>query len=126
MADIRIVVPLKWDSDLRKELFKILQEKGYKWSGGDPLSLEREKYQNMAYVAIYAVNPYIRYSSHIEMLNKPVSDCGYNYILPSNVKIKQILKSLVYVKTLLSEDPAEYKIDNFVTSHHELKDWFLT
>lgn len=125
MKDIRVVVPLKWNSALRRELFHKLQQKGYTWSCGDSLSQDKEKYHNLAYVAIYVYPLHVKYSSKIELVQKAESECGFNYVLPSNVNVDKIFHSLDYIKSVvLNEIKEEDALRSFVNTHYSIKDMF--
>lgn len=121
---IRVIVPLTWESDLRRELFLKLKELGYTWSKGDPLDSDQEKMHNMAYVAIFINQPIVKFSSKIELGEKPKSEHWYNYFL-TYPDVDKVLQSINFIKQYLDEDQDEYEIENFIMSHHSLKDSLL-
>ena len=124
--DIRVVIPLRWESVKRKTLFEELKKLGYTWSQGDSLDTDKENLHRMAYVAVYINAPVIRFSSNPKLIDKPVSECGYNYIIHDSSSVSDIIKSLKYLQSLSEEDlNTEYRIKGLVESHYRLKDFFM-
>lgn len=122
---IRIIVPLKWESNLRRELFQELNKLGYTWSKGDLLDVDQENMHNMAYIAIFITEPIIKFSSNIEV-GKKLKDIGwYNYFLPCP-DINKVIGSINFIKQYLDENPEECKIEDFITNHHLFKDLLLS
>ena len=122
---IRIIVPLRWESDLRKELFKKLTELGYTWSAGDSLNTDRKGFHNMAYIAIFITEPIVRFSSNIEIGKKLKDISWYNYFV-SCPDVDGVIQSINFIKQYLSENPEEYKIQDFITNHCLFSDLLLS
>ena len=122
--NIRVVVPLKWNSQFREDLFTTLKQLGYKWSKGESLTTDKEKFHHMAYIAINCNEPFVTFSSKMNIVEKPVSECGLNYILV-RPDIPKILSTINYIKQYLAESPREEDLHSFVQSHYELKDLFI-
>ena len=122
---IRIIVPLTWESDLRKELFQKLTELGYTWSAGDSLNIDRERFHNMAYIAIFITDPIVRFSSNIEIGKKLRDISWYNYFV-SCPDVDGVIQSINFIKQYLSENPEEYKIKDFITNHCLFNDLLLS
>ncbi len=119
--NIRVIVPLKWESDFRIDLFSVLKKRGYTWSGGDSLDVDQQKMHNMAYIAICVDRPIISFSSKISIVEKYRGECGYNYVVV-NPTIDNIFNSINFINKLLEEQIDEFYLDSFIRSHHELKD----
>ena len=122
---IRIIVPLTWESDLRKELFQKLTELGYTWSAGDSLNIDREIFHNMAYIAIFITKPIVKFSSNIEIGKKLRDISWYNYFV-SCPDVDGVIQSINFIKQYLSENPEEYKIKDFITNHCLFNDLLLS
>ena len=121
---VRIVVPLKWTSPFRKVLFLKLKELNYTWSQGDSLDSDYPRLHRMSYVAIYVTEPIVKFSSNIELGQKPFTDMFYNYVIKST-NVNNIIMHLKYLQQYLSRDPEEEDFKEFIMVHDELKDNLL-
>lgn len=121
---IRIVIPLNWESQFRIDLFSKLKELGYRWSKGDSLDSDYAKLHTMAYVAIFADQPIVKFSSKKELGEKPYGESGFNYVM-IRPTVDEVVKTMKYIQQYLNENPVEEEIHDFIKMHHELKDSFV-
>jgi hypothetical protein len=121
---VRIVIPLKWESPFRIDLFNKLKELGYRWSKGDSLDVDYAKLHKMAYVAIFVTEPIVRFSSKKELGQKPTSENGFNYIM-IRPAVDDVVRCLSYIKQYLNENPDSDEVEEFIMNHHVLKDNLL-
>ena len=120
MQDLRVIVPISWQSALREPLFSALKQKGYKWSKGNSLDTCSEKLMQMAYVAIYVHKPICKFASHLAKAKDIVSEVGLNYIV-KNYSVNEILDTIKYLEKL-SKELSENQLISFLQSHeHYLK-----
>lgn len=118
---IRVIVPISWASVLRINLFDKLKALGYTWSKGDSLDTFHEKYQNMAYIAIYPIDKHIiKFGTNLETGTKLHGEYGYNYVTEYK-EVDQIISVVKLVSMFLKICKVEYAEKSFVQEHNSLK-----
>lgn len=118
--NVRVLVPLKWDSSFREGLLLTLKDLGYRWQKGTSLTADQKAFHKMAYIAIWCNEPIVSFSSNKKMIDRPSTDLGLNYIM-INPTIPNVVSAINCIKKYLAEDLSEESLRDFIESHYELK-----
>lgn len=122
--EIRVIVPINWDSDLRRELLKALKFRGYTWRCGEDLESNQPNCMNAKYIAISTTHPVISYSSHFDIVDKVSSSCGYNYILPTP-SVKRAIQTVQLIQNYWLHKLDEDQIVALLQEHRTLLDTII-
>lgn len=114
--NVRLIIPLTYDSPLRIPLFDFLRSKNYTWGNGDSINLDSNGIQNIQRLIIFVNRPWIRYSNKEKYGNTLQVESGFNYFVqePSIEKIS----SLLNVLSSLNKNETQYTLYDFIREHY--------
>ena len=122
--NLRVIVPMKYGSPLQQELFQALKEQNYTWSSGENLCHVPATLSKMCYLAINVARHCCSYSSNPKIIEKPLSECGMNYVV-TTTNVSEIFNVISFLKEVLDEGTDEYEVKNLVRYHFDLRKIFI-
>jgi len=117
--EIRVIVPINWDSNLRRDLLKALKFRGYTWRCGEDLESNQPNCVNAKYIAISTTHSVVSYSSHLDIISKVSSGCGYNYIL-ATPSVEKAIQTVQLIQKYWLNQLEENQIVDLLQEHYNL------